>query len=358
MNLKYTSKTNFRLISNFFYLALRRAYRLTGLIFGAIVEKLLAAVFLLFSAPLFIVIPLIIKMQDGGPVFFLSRRLGKHKRPFNMYKFRSLSLNAEHKTGGQFLHHSHNLELPIGGFLRDTRLDEIPQLLNVLLGHMQFLGPRPERPSLYAKQCAHLPGYDRRFDVKPGLFGYSQLFTPHSTPKRIRTLLDNRFIYKDENVGFTVLWSVWVMLFLLLRLIRKTFRFVQMRILLRWKLSHSVDYRALKRVSPKGIRAIVTNGASNEPNILQLVDINDEYMFLCSDKSLPDSSLDISLKMKPSAKRFPKCISKTARVIGGVSRRQEIQGDSFKYAYIIKYTAISPLNRYLIDKYLLKNSIK
>jgi lipopolysaccharide/colanic/teichoic acid biosynthesis glycosyltransferase len=358
MYLKYTSKTNFRLISNLFYRVLSRVHHLTGLIFGTIVEKLLAAVFLLISVPLFIVIPITIKMQDGGPVFFLSRRLGRHKRPFNMYKFRSLSLNAEHKIGGQFLHHSHNLELPIGGFLRDTRLDEIPQLLNVLLGHMQFLGPRPERPSLYEKQCAHIPGYDRRFDVKPGLFGYSQLFTPHSTPKRIRTLIDNRYIYKDENIGFTTLWTVWSMLFLLLRFIQKAFRVARMRFLLRWKLSRSADYRALKRVSTTGIKTIVKDGANNEPNSVQLVDINDEYMFLRSDKPLLDTSLDISLIMKPCAKRSPKRTGKTARVRGIVSRQKEIQDDSFKYAYVVNYSAISPLNRYFIDKYLLKNSIK
>ena len=167
-------------------------YRRTRMFCCSFSERLFATIFLLISLPLFIVVPVIIKLQDGGPVFYISRRMGKDKQLFNIYKFRSLAPQAEQKIGAQLLHHSHQEETRVGRFLRDTRIEEIPQLLNVILGHMQFLGPRPERPSLYAVQCAHIPGYDRRFAVKPGLFGYSQIFTPHSTPKRIRTRIDNR----------------------------------------------------------------------------------------------------------------------------------------------------------------------
>ena len=324
------------------------------MIIFSVIEKLFAAILLLISLPLLIVVPIIIKLQDGGPVFYIGRRMGKDKQIFNMYKFRSLSPQAEQKIGAQLLHHNHNEEIPFGRFLRDTRIDEIPQLLNIILGHMQFLGPRPERPALYAELCAHIPGYDRRFTVRPGLFGYSQIFTPHSTPKRIRTLIDNRYINKSKSIGFVVIWSAGVMSFLLLRLVRKGLGLARMRT----KMTRIKERRALERTSQNGNRLKI-DGPSNSTNlnILRLLDINEECMSLYTNERLPDTPICFRLQIEVDVWLPHRVKLKTARVTGNIQRHQKIDSIPFKNAYVIAYSADSPLNRYMVDKYLLRKSI-
>ncbi len=300
-------------------------YHRTGMFFCSVIEKLTAATFLLISLPLFIVIPVIIKLQDGGPVFYIGCRMGKDKQLFNMYKFRSLAPQAEQKIGSQLLHYSHNQEIPIGRFLRETRIDEIPQLFNIVLGHMQFLGPRPERPLLYAEHCAHIPGYDRRFAVKPGLFGFSQIFTPHSTPKRIRTLIDNSYIDNSKNIGFVVLWSIGFMLFLLLRMARKGFRIIRMRLLTKFQIARGIDRRALERIRQSGqVLEIDSVNSCIESNKLLLVDINDECMCLYAIEQFPDTPIRFRLKIVINAWLPNRAKHKTIRVMGNIIRHQQI----------------------------------
>ena len=326
------------------------------MIFYQFFERLGAAGFLLISLPLFILIPVIIKLQDGGPVFYISRRMGKDKQLFNMYKFRSLAPEAEQKVGAELLNHSHNLETPVGRFLRDTRLDEIPQLLNVILGQMQFFGPRPERPMLYAEKCAHLPGYDRRFVVKPGLFGYSQIFTPHSTPKRIRALIDNRYIKKSKGIGFVVLWTPVVMCYLLLRMVRKAFKVIRTRLLLKFRSSRTKERRVLERIRNRSHTMEIDEADRNTVSShLRLIDFNDEYMSLYTKEQLPDAPIHFRLTIKSDIWFSRRVNCKTVRIVGSILNYQQKGSDP--YRHVISYAAYSPLNRYLIDKYILKKSI-
>jgi lipopolysaccharide/colanic/teichoic acid biosynthesis glycosyltransferase len=335
-------------------------HRQGGMIFYQFFERLGAVGFLLISLPLFMLIPIIIKLQDGGPVFYISRRMGQDKQLFNMYKFRSLAPDAEHIVGGELLNHSHNLETPVGRFLRDTRLDEIPQLLNVILGHMQFFGPRPERPMLYAEKCAHLPGYDRRFAVKPGLFGYSQIFTPHSTPKRIRTLIDNRYINKSKGLGFVVLWTPVVMCYLLLRMVRKAFKVIRTRLLLKFQSSRTKERRVLERVRNRS-HTMEIDGADSSADSstvsgnLRLIDFNDECMCLHTKDQLPDAPIRFRLTVKSDIWFSRRINRKTVRIVGSILNYQQKGSDP--YRHVISYAAYSPLNRYLIDKYILNKSI-
>ncbi len=190
----------------------RSGYKVRSQVAQFVAEKLMALTLLLILSPLFIILPILIKLQDGGPVFFLSKRMGKDQKVFNMIKFRTLIQGAEQKTGGQVLTRHHRLELPVGKFLRDTRLDEIPQLINVLTGDMTFFGPRPERPAVYEEQCKLIPGYEKRFEVKPGLLGFSQLYTPHGTPKRLRAMVDNIYVRRSHDFLFEIVivfYSMW-----------------------------------------------------------------------------------------------------------------------------------------------------
>jgi len=180
---------------------------------------------LVVSLPLFIIIPILIKIDDpAGPVFYRGQRLGLHKKPFTILKFRSLKTDAVAALGNDLVGQGHNAETSIGVFLRDTRLDELPQLFNVLRGEMNLVGPRPERQAVYEAACQDIPGYDLRFAVRPGVIGYSQVFTPHRTYKRLRSLVDYQFAIKNHSIVKDIKLLFTALGFLFLRLFRKTFR--------------------------------------------------------------------------------------------------------------------------------------
>jgi exopolysaccharide biosynthesis polyprenyl glycosylphosphotransferase len=113
-----------------------------------------------------------IKLQDGGPIFYLQTRTGQHGHPFVMRKFRSMTGTDQ---GSEVLKSKH-VVTPFGAVLRRTRLDELPQLWNVLKGDLSLIGPRPEFPALVEEYAKHIPYYDLRHLVKPGLSGWAQLY--------------------------------------------------------------------------------------------------------------------------------------------------------------------------------------
>jgi lipopolysaccharide/colanic/teichoic acid biosynthesis glycosyltransferase len=155
----------------------RTGYSKASFIINTITNITLSTVLVFCSLPLLALVALVLRFKEGGPVFYRGVRLGMNKRPFIMYKFRTLVPGAESIMGAELLTRrlgsDQKLVTDFGKFLRDTRLDELPQLFNILKGDMDFLGPRPERPAIYERICKHIKGYDKRFDVKPGLIGYS-----------------------------------------------------------------------------------------------------------------------------------------------------------------------------------------
>lgn len=128
---------------------------------------------LVLSAPLYPLIALAIKMDDGGPVFITQTRVGKFQQPISIHKFRSMSGNdmGEYGTGGT----SRLSVTRVGKWLRILRLDEIPQLWNVLTGDLSIVGPRPELPALAAEYSAKIPYYNARYLIAPGLTGWAQM---------------------------------------------------------------------------------------------------------------------------------------------------------------------------------------
>jgi len=148
-----------------------------------------ALTLLMLGAPVLALIALALLVTQGWPLLYRGTRLGKDRREFSIYKFRTLNLGAEQALGSDMLAHWHGLETPLGAFMRDTRLDELPQLVNVLMGDMAFIGPRPLRPLV----AQHLEngGEDVswRLATRPGLIAPAHLFTPHGTTERIRQRL-------------------------------------------------------------------------------------------------------------------------------------------------------------------------
>ncbi|MGH7751175.1 MAG: sugar transferase, partial [Gemmatimonadales bacterium] len=153
----------------------------------------LAGLALFVALPLLLLIAVAIKLSSRGPVLYTQERVGLDRRtpatdasnrrrtrdlggrPFTIYKFRTMRVDAEHATGAVWATQNDPRITPVGRFLRQYRLDEIPQLLNVMRGEMNIVGPRPERPTIFAELREHIAEYPLRQRAKPGITGLAQI---------------------------------------------------------------------------------------------------------------------------------------------------------------------------------------
>ena len=176
---------------------------------GRIIKRLLdvvfSAVLLVVLSPLFLLLALAIKLTSNGPIIYANKRVGRDEKPFNFYKFRSMFFDRCDYTDGTKWTTREDEKTritPIGLLLRKTNLDELPQLWNILLGDMSFVGPRPEFPKIVEKFEKEIPDYFRRHRVKAGLTGWAQVngFKGDTSVKE-RVRFD---VYYIEN------WSLWL----------------------------------------------------------------------------------------------------------------------------------------------------
>lgn len=138
-------------------------------------DILFSVIGLIVSLPVFLVIPLMIKLTSKGPIFYRQERVGERGQPFMVMKFRSMREDAEVASGPVWAQENDPRVTALGKIMRSLRIDEIPQMINVLRGEMSFVGPRPER-ELFVKQLREkIPYYDLRYTVKPGLTGWAQV---------------------------------------------------------------------------------------------------------------------------------------------------------------------------------------
>lgn len=166
--------------------------------FKRIFDIIFSVILLPFVLIIILIVGIIIKLEDKGPIFYLSDRLGKDKKIFRMYKLRSMKVKApdiRNKDGSTFNSNDDPRLTRIGSFIRKNSIDELPQLINVLLGNMSFIGPRPDLPE-------HIDYYTkndlRKLQVLPGISGYNQAFFRNSTSWKER--LEND-VYYVENVS-------------------------------------------------------------------------------------------------------------------------------------------------------------
>ena len=153
-----------------------------------------SALGLVILSPLMLATALAIKLQDGGPVFYRQIRLTRGGKRFRLTKFRSMIVNAESATGAVLAGKEDSRITPVGKFIRSTRIDELPQLWNILKGDMTLVGPRPERPEFYETICAEYPEFEYRLKVKAGLTGYAQLYGKYNTTFADKARLDVYYI--------------------------------------------------------------------------------------------------------------------------------------------------------------------
>jgi lipopolysaccharide/colanic/teichoic acid biosynthesis glycosyltransferase len=141
-------------------------------------EWLVAAMLLVLCAPLIAFLAAAVKLTSRGPAFYLQTRLGLDGKTYLIWKLRTMEHNCEALTGPVWAAKGDARITPIGRLLRNTHLDELPQLWNVLRGDMSLIGPRPERPEIVARIERHLPGYRGRLTVRPGVTGLAQMILP------------------------------------------------------------------------------------------------------------------------------------------------------------------------------------
>lgn len=147
---------------------------------------------------LWALIPLAIRLSGPGPVFYTQERLGLHGRPFRLIKFRTMIPDAEALTGPVLAFEGDDRVTRVGRVLRRFRLDEMPQVINILRGEMSLVGPRPERPAIAAQCSAETPGFMRRTRVRPGVAGLAQVLANYGVGPSERLRYDNLYI---RNMG-------------------------------------------------------------------------------------------------------------------------------------------------------------
>ena len=180
----------------------------------------LASLGLILTAPLWLVVPILIKLEDGGHVFYSQARVGRHGRVFRAWKFRSMIVDAEQGTGPVQAIANDTRVTRVGRLLRATALDELPQLWNILRGDMSFVGPRPLRPGEKDTTAdgvfdlSAIPGYHERHRVRPGLTGLAQVYARRDIPRPEKFRYDLAYL---ERAGMwldlqLIAHSVWITL--------------------------------------------------------------------------------------------------------------------------------------------------
>lgn len=175
-----------------------------------IFDLIVSAFCLIIFSPLFLYCYIRIKMDDGGPAIYSQERIGRFGRPFRIYKFRSMKVNAE-QAGPQLLDLDNDSRLTkVGAFLRAHHLDELPQLWNVFCGDMAFIGPRPERKYFIDKIMEHDDRYQYLYQIRPGVTSYATLYNGYTDTmeKMLRRLELDLYYLEHRSFWFDIkiLW--------------------------------------------------------------------------------------------------------------------------------------------------------
>lgn len=326
-----------------------------------ILTVLISIVLIFITLPFILIIPILIKLSGPGPIFYRGQRLGKNKKPFTMYKFRTLYPGAHQIIGHSLVKEGNKLITPIGNYLRETRLDELPQLINVLKGDMNLIGPRPERPEIYEDLCKTIPSYDLRFTVKPGVMGYSQLFTPHSSPKRLRSLIDRNYLINKRTQREEIMLLIKAISLLAKKGIATTWSIVNH--LMNWITGKSPfeDRRSLRRIRVNNAIAYVNHKGMDFVSVPEgiqcnIINITKESILINSKGNLLSTPLFIRLEIIIPCQEKKAFKRKIVYCEGRKSAQLPSKEKEF-FSYVIQIHPATPLNEYKYEKYFLKAAL-
>lgn len=197
-------------------LLLTREYSLTveQCFFKRMIDILGSLILIVPASPIMLITAIVIKLYDGGPVLYKQVRCTKDQREFYIMKFRSMRTDAEKDGVARLASKNDDRITPVGRFIRKCRIDELPQLFNILKGDMSFIGPRPERPEIIAQYLEVMPEFALRMKVKAGLAGFAQIYGKYNTTPYDKLKLDLTYI---QN------YSIWMDLKLMLLTIKILF---------------------------------------------------------------------------------------------------------------------------------------
>lgn len=186
---------------------LHRPWRLSARQF---VESSMALFFMILFLPVYLFTSLLVKLESPGPSLYSQERVGTDGRIFRIFKFRTMYVDAEKLSGPVLAKKNDPRITKVGQFLRKTRIDEIPQLMNVLIGDMSFIGPRPERPYFVDKYSYEIPMYKNRLQIKPGVTGLAQVTTGYDetlddVKAKLRCDLDYIDHYNSIGMNLSIL---------------------------------------------------------------------------------------------------------------------------------------------------------
>ena len=167
-------------------------------IYQRVLDIVLSIIGLLVGIPLIAIFGILIKLEDNGPITYKQERLGKSGKRFYIYKLRSMRTDAE-KFGAQWAEKDDPRITKVGKFIRKTRIDELPQLWNVIKGEMSLIGPRPEREVFYKEFEKTIPNFRDRLQVRPGLGGWAQVNGGYDITPKEKLEYDLEYI---ENLSF------------------------------------------------------------------------------------------------------------------------------------------------------------
>ncbi|MDH2363808.1 exopolysaccharide biosynthesis polyprenyl glycosylphosphotransferase [Priestia megaterium] len=165
-----------------------------------IADFLIALFGLVITSPILLFFIIVIKLESKGPAFFLQERVGVNGKLFHIIKLRSMDINAE-KNGAQWATKNDPRITKVGSFIRKTRIDEIPQLINILKGDMSLIGPRPERLVFTEQFDEEIPGFKNRLIVKPGITGWAQVNGGYDISPSEKLSFD---LYYIQNLSFLI----------------------------------------------------------------------------------------------------------------------------------------------------------